>query len=759
MSSFLRRYRIGTRLTAAFALLLLFFIGFGALSIYGMSEIQGNLDEIVLERNVKTAHLNAMRTQSNRASIQVRDVVFETDVAAMHQISQTLDAERKGYDQVRDELMAMRNSAEGVAMLEKVEQIRSDAVLANRRVIELALAGDNETALAFLNEVTRDVNQQWRDEIGTVTDFQQSETLRAYETALAAYARARTLTIVIGLVVLLICVLLAWQVTRSLTGPIANAIGVAQAISEGRLDNRINDTAGDELGELARSMQTMQARLQGFSEAQLEIARQHELGEIDHMIPAAEFPGAYGQMADQINELVRSHIDTVHDVASHVAEYARGDLSRDFPELPGKKAQTTRAVAAVKASLSEITGELERLVDAAVAGDFTQRGQAERFEFVYRDMVENLNTLMASAGRGLDEVGGVLTAVSEGELRRRADEDLPGQFGRLAADTNRTVEKLAQIVGEIRLGSDTINSAAGEIAAGNADLSRRTEQQAAALEETASSMEELTSTVQHNADNARQANQLARGAADVAGQGGEVVGRVVTTMEEINEASRRIVDIIGVIDGIAFQTNILALNAAVEAARAGEQGRGFAVVASEVRSLAQRSAEAAKEIKLLIDDSVSKVDAGSELVGRAGSSMQEIVGSVGKVREIIAEIAAAAAEQSAGIEQVSQAVVHMDEGTQQNAALVEQASAAARSLEQQAGVLVQTVAIFQVGGGSAGQAGLQRQLQDTVVIPAPPAARPARQERPSRAANDGTRSMPAPPRAVAGGGDAHWQEF
>src|SRR5690606_24940726 len=268
-----------------------------------------------------------------------------------------------------------------------------------------------------------------------------------------------------------------------------------------------------------------------------------------------------------------------------------------------------------------------------------------------------------------------------------------GQFGELAADANRTVEKLAEIVGQIRQGSDAMNAAAGEIAAGNNDLSRRTEQQAASLEETASSMEELTSTVQHNADNARRANELARGAAEVAGKGGQVVGQVVRTMDGINEASRRIVDIIGVIDGIAFQTNILALNAAVEAARAGEQGRGLAVVASEGRSLAQRSAAAAKEIKVLIDDSVSKVEDGSSLVHEAGSTMEEIVSRVAKVSEIISEIAAASAEQSAGIEQVSPAMLQMDEGTQQYAGLVMESSAAARALRCRAGVQEPTVAI------------------------------------------------------------------
>ncbi|MFC3379172.1 methyl-accepting chemotaxis protein [Rugamonas sp. CCM 8940] len=260
-------------------------------------------------------------------------------------------------------------------------------------------------------------------------------------------------------------------------------------------------------------------------------------------------------------------------------------------------------------------------------------------------------------------------------------------------------DRLAEIVGEVRASTDTIATAAGQIAAGNLDLSQRTEQQAGSLEQTASSMEQLTSTVKQNADNARQARQLAESATAVAQQGGSVVGQVVETMSSINDSSKQIADIIGVIDGIAFQTNILALNAAVEAARAGEQGRGFAVVASEVRNLAQRAAAAAKEIKDLIVDSVEKVGAGARLVDQAGATMQEIVASVQRVTDVMSEIAAASSEQTAGIEQINQAVNQMDQVTQQNAALVEQAAAAASSLQQQAGHLTGVVGVFKLEGG------------------------------------------------------------
>lgn len=289
--------------------------------------------------------------------------------------------------------------------------------------------------------------------------------------------------------------------------------------------------------------------------------------------------------------------------------------------------------------------------------------------------------------------------VANGDLTSRIEVTSKNETGLLLAALRSMNEGLVKIVSEVRDGTELISTASQQIASGNADLSQRTEEQASSLEETASSMEELTSTVRLNAENARQANQLAAGASDVAVKGGEMVGQVVETMASINESSRKIADIIGVIDSIAFQTNILALNAAVEAARAGEQGRGFAVVATEVRNLAQRSAAAAKDIKALIGDSVEKVDAGAKLVDQTGETMGKIVATVKRMTDIMAEIAAASHEQSAGIEQVNQAITQMDQVTQQNAALVEEAAAAAESMEDQAKSLAQAVSVFKLSPG------------------------------------------------------------
>jgi methyl-accepting chemotaxis protein len=295
----------------------------------------------------------------------------------------------------------------------------------------------------------------------------------------------------------------------------------------------------------------------------------------------------------------------------------------------------------------------------------------------------------------------VARRVAGGDLTTQVKAESSDETGQLLAALHDMNDSLVRIVSEVRHGTDTITAASSDIVHGNVDLSSRTEDQAGSLQRTASSMEELTSTVKHNAHNASQANKLAATASEVALKGGSVVSQVVDTMGSINESSKKIVDIIGVIDGIAFQTNILALNAAVEAARAGEQGRGFAVVASEVRSLAQRSAGAAKEIKALIDDSVDKVAAGAKLVDQAGDTMDEVVDSVRRVTDIISEITAASHEQTAGIEQINQSVIEMDQTTQQNAALVEQAAAAASSLQEQASKLSMVVSVFKLRESTA----------------------------------------------------------
>jgi methyl-accepting chemotaxis protein len=356
--------------------------------------------------------------------------------------------------------------------------------------------------------------------------------------------------------------------------------------------------------------------------------------------------------------------------------------------------------------------------------------------------------------RPLRQAVKVAETVAAGDLSSRIEVQSADETGQLMQALKNMNSSLAKVVGEVRQGTDTIATASSQIASGNQDLSSRTEQQASSLEETAASMEELTSTVKQNADNARQANQLAASASEVAVRGGTVVSQVVNTMGSINASSKKIVDIIAVIDGIAFQTNILALNAAVEAARAGEQGRGFAVVASEVRSLAQRSAAAAKEIKGLIDDSVSKVEAGSHQVAEAGQTMEEIVASVRRVTDIMGEISAASHEQTQGIEQINQAITQMDQVTQQNAALVEEAAAAAASLQEQAGSLVEAVSIFRTAEGAG-----PVEPRFTPMVAKPAARSVVATPRPAAAGRPALQAKKPAPKALPAGDDGDWAEF
>ena len=518
-------------------------------------------------------------------------------------------------------------------------------------------------------------------------------------------AQRREKRFVLALLALLLAAgtYLAMMIIRSVVAPLADAMRIAEGVAAGNLDIGVEHSASDEVGVLIDSMKAMQEKLKSFVAAQVEMKRRHEAGLISHRIDSQQFTGRYREMAEQVNELVASHIADTMRVVEVVQKYAIGDLSVELQQLPGEKARITDAIAGVKESLQTINLEIARLVKAAASGDLKVRGEERRYTHEFAEMVKGLNQLMEVSDCGLSEVSRVLGAMARGDLTERISNDYEGTFGQLKDDANQTVAQLADIVGQIRDASDAINTSSKEIASGNSDLSQRTERQAGSLEETANSMEELTSTVRQNAENARQANQLAIGASDVAIKGGQVVGLVVATMGSINESSKKIADIIAVIDGIAFQTNILALNAAVEAARAGEQGRGFAVVATEVRNLAQRSAAAAKEIKELISDSVEKVGNGTQLVDEAGKTMEEIVTSIKRVTDIMSEITAASEEQSEGIEQVGSAITEMDEVTQQNAALVEQAAAAAESLQEQAYNLTQAVAVFRLGAGDAVQ--------------------------------------------------------
>jgi methyl-accepting chemotaxis protein len=651
-----------------------------------------------------------------------------------------IEAEEKAYDDIDTDY-----TAEEKAMYDQLKDYRAAYFEAHERIAAAIAADDFATASAISSSDSRKMRRALFDQLKKLSQYNQEQLAR--ETAMSREAHTRSLLAVFGMLAaaLALAALLGWAIIRAIMAPLGEAVRVADDVSAGKLDRRIDASRRDEVGMLLSSMQRMQAQLQSVMAAQGEMARQHDAGSLSYRMDESAFPGDYGQMVRATNGLVAGNVATIGDTLDILKRYSVGDMSVDIERLPGEKAVITETVDTIKANLSAINTEIRQLATAAAAGDFTQRGDVDGYQHDFRDMVAGLNHLMETADGNLAKVSQVLQALAQGDLTVRMDGQFNGVFAQMRDDANATVDQLTAIVGRIQNAASSINLASSEIATGNNDLSRRTEQQAANLEETAASMEELTSTVRQNAESARQANQLAIGAHGVASQGGNVVAQVVNTMGAIEASSKKIAEIISVIDGIAFQTNILALNAAVEAARAGEQGRGFAVVASEVRTLAQRSAGAAKEIKGLIEDSVDKVSEGSVLVHQAGTTMGEIVASVQRVTDIMAEISAASQEQSAGIEQVNQTVMQMDETTQQNAALVEEATAAARAMEEQALLLNEAVAAFHIAS-KAGTASVASPPRGRPASPAPASPRIAR-------APVARRIEPV----VANGED--WQEF
>lgn len=543
----------------------------------------------------------------------------------------------------------------------------------------------------------------------------------------------------LGLLSLLALVL--WKIAGSLNRAIAHSVKVANRIAELQLDNRIEATSSDELGQLSTALSRMQSELRERIEREREVATENARvrnaldvatsgmmiadngGKVVYLNPAVTRALAAGEQAMRervpefrASKVLGSDFDPVHAdplgngvrmsglKETHKARLKLGHMHFELAASPMFDAEGQRIGTALewmdRTADTDFRHGLRNVAQKAAAGILTARVQVNANEERYAELANIFNSLMDLTSTAISEVQRTMAALAAGDLTVRSKADMMGSFGELNSNANGTADALAKAIGEVQVAVSAISSAAAEIASGNMDLSKRTEQAAANIEETAAAMEEMTATVKQSAEHAMQAKQLASRAAEVATTGGGTVDEVVRLMRDIEDSSRRMADITTTIDGIAFQTNILALNAAVEAARAGEQGRGFAVVASEVRALAQRSATAAKEIAQLINESVAKISEGATVAQRAGDTMHEIVGSSRKVADIITEITAATVEQAKGLGEVNNAVTQMDQATQANSALVEEMAASAQSMSDQAEQLSEIASRFVLSEGS-----------------------------------------------------------
>ena len=746
------RIKVGQRLALGFSVVIALMVVLTAVSVQRVVQIGSGPGEVTQLNSTKQRYAINFRGSVHDRAIALRDVVLREPLAEVAKVEDAILALGKKYADSAQKLDALMASGtvdpEEVRILAAIKQTETRTLPLIEHVKQLRAKGEAEQAKQVLLGQAAPEFVTWLGQINQFIDLEEAKNKQEVVAASTASKAFGKLMMVLCAGVVIIGAAVGIALTRSVTRPLRQATQVAERVGRGDLSTVIASHAQqrDEIGQLLDSMHRMQEQLRAYSEAQMAMAQRHEAGEISCRIDEASFPGDYGRMARGTNSLVAAHIAVQMKVVQIMGRYAVGDLSEDMDRLPGEKAIITGTMDTVKANLSAMNNQIRQLAVAAADGNFTVRGDVERFQYDFREMVESLNRLMAVADSNLEALSSLLRAIASGDLTARMKGDFRGVFAQMRDDANQTAEQLSGIVGRIQRVSSSISVAAEEIAGGSNDMSCRTDEQAESLRDTAASMEQFTGTVKQNAEHARQANQFAIGAATVATQGGELVGQVVKTMSGIETSSRKIAEIISVIDGIAFQTNILALNAAVEAARAGEQGRGFAVVASEVRTLAQRSANAAKEIKSLIDDSALRVADGSALVKQAGQTMQELVGSVRRVTDIMGEISSASQEQSVGIEQVNQTISRMEQATLQNSGAVKEAMGSATALQTQVLQLNEEMALFKLDATLA------------APLPAPPARLPAAAAK-AQVKRPVSAERRPPMHVVAASSESQWEEF
>ncbi len=698
--NYLRNVRVAWRLGLGFGLLLLLVAAVVATGATASVVQKRAMQQVVDVSVAKVRLLSQMLDANNQMMVVRREMLIRQGDDRGHDEQRIADLVKR-YEASWTAYQALPSDADGKAIAETIAAKRAIARPLNKQTSELMEQGDYPGAVALTLGPVQEAANGWNKALSDGVDFEEKESRDAAAEAIRLGERSLLQLLVLGGVALLVGIGASVMIGRSLTGPLARAVNLAERLSKGQLDQEFSLGGRDELTQLGEAMASVRQSVQAAIGAQLQMAEQHEAGAIRYRMDATAFPGDFGRMVQATNSLVESHVQVELLMAEVMQRYAIGDLSRDLPDYPGEKGTLTRTLAAVKQSLMAINAQIDELARAARAGDFSMRGDAAAFQYQFKAMVEHLNGMMASSQASIADVSDVLRAISHGDLTARMDGEYDGVFARMRDDANTTTAQLTGIVRGIQVAADSINNAAQELAAGNNDLSRRTEQQAANLEEAAASMEELTSTVRQNAELARQADSEAHAAGAAVRETEQAMAQMASVMGEIDQSSARISEISTVIDGIAFQTNILALNAAVEAARAGEQGRGFAVVASEVRTLAQRAGVAAKEIKELIEDAAAKVKSGLAVTVESEAAIARVAQASSRTTQLMSDIAAASKEQAAGIEQVNQVVVQMDQVTQQNAALVEEATAASRALEEQAHALTTSVSVFKVEGAAA----------------------------------------------------------
>jgi methyl-accepting chemotaxis protein len=805
--------RIGTKLSIMSGLGVLLMVAMIVVGMRGNAEVKGANDRSTLQQDL-TRDLIDAKASIRGMQVGVRDLRLANSRETLQRAMQYTEARHNSASKFVDTnlpkftIQENRDRAQRVRTL--IDQYWAGAkeiAATKEQIFELESRGgaDSAARIADLNqqaariarERTLPLAAEMEDTINKVVDATKAKAETEHENALLAMASAERLSIGMGVFVVIVLIGSAIFGARSIAVPLRKMAGVLGDLTNDRIVDVPYANRGDEVGEIAKATEVFRDSIAEKVvnlrvRAGLDVVRSNVMladdsynimymnsslkgmmkdaeAEIRRVMPSFDSTKIIGANMDIFHKnpvhqrRVMESLTGTHETRISIGTQKFYLVATAVMDKHGKRSGTVvewRNETVEKA----IEGEVDGLVKAAVAGDFSQRVPLEGKKEFMLNLATAMNTLCETTGKALNEFARMFGALAEGDMTLRIGGDYQGMFGKLKDDANSMAERIGSTIGEIKAAAREVNNASAEISTSTTDLSQRTEEQAASLEETSASMEEISATVKKNAENAQQANQFTSETRAVAERGGAVVGDAVNAMARIEESSRKISDIIGVIDEIARQTNLLALNAAVEAARAGEAGRGFAVVATEVRSLAQRSSQAAKDIKDLITNSSGQVKEGVELVNRTGTSLKEIVDSIKKVADIVADIANASAEQSTGIEEVNKALTQMDEVTQQNSALVEENAATAKTLADQSTQMDERVAFFRLDQ-SAASSHAPRPVAARAPAPAPkrPAATPkaAPKTAPTHAGTNGggpARRMQAA-LATAVQNDPDWKEF
>ena len=683
---------------------LLFLIGFmsvvvvslSCFNLYALSQTNQRLKSVYLDRTIPIADLSAIKAKQIDIRLKIANAI---NAPAEVKLSlEKIAKQREDINKLWADYSSTEMTTEEQKHIDKFIEARKKYVSEGIEPV-LALLKNNdfspEIVQKMIVEKIRPLFIPVSDEIDALVQLQQDVAKQEYETAQSYYQLSLIISIVTQIIGLTLSVffglMMVKRLMNELGGEPSYAADVVKKIANGNLSTKV-ELRSDDKSSLLYSIDNMREMLLDIISSTNSVMSDISNGELSSSM-TVQVEGDFVPLKESINDTIQQLRITLFALNDVMYSIYNADFTKIIvARVKGKFKETVDKAIQSQTALHNMMSDVGQVMEHVAVGDLAHRVTADgRGEM--QTLKENINNTLIAL-ESLSEIERVVEALAKGDLTQSITTDYPGVFGSVTTSINHTVENLQTLIGQIKTTTDVIATAANEIAAGNNDLSHRTETQAASLQQTAATMEELTTTVQQNTESAKQANELALGASETAKRGVSVVNDVVVTMANINESSHQIVDIISVIDDIAFQTNILALNAAVEAARAGEQGKGFAVVAVEVRNLAQRAASAAGEIKRLISDSVERVTDGSRQVEQAGLTMKDIVGSIQNVTAIMSQIATASIEQNSGISQINQAVTQMDEVTQQNAALVEEAAAAAESLEDQTRSLAREMSHF-----------------------------------------------------------------